>query len=166
LVYRQEDLISIALATIAIGLSFATALSNRRLRREQAFLRIHEMLITPDLQAGRKLLFEHAERGSFPDNATDDWKMINHAVSAYNTLAMYIAHGIIPKTLALAHWHHPLRDVKHAAELFRDEREQQYDRRPFAYLDDLLEQAIRHRSGLRCCRRTHRPSAQPLADAE
>ena len=64
---HNRDILSVVLATLAIGLSAWTALTSRRCRKQETFLRVHELLITSEVRRGRKLHYEGARGVSHRD---------------------------------------------------------------------------------------------------
>jgi hypothetical protein len=144
----NKDILSVVLATVAIAVSAWTVYAGRRSRRQDTFLRIHELLISPDVQRGRKLLYEGARSGRFPDEGSDDLVMMNRALSLYHTVGMYVRRKVIPEKWVLDSWHHSLRDIKAAYEIFVQHRQATYHFwRPWVELEDLIGRAERYQTG-------------------
>jgi hypothetical protein len=58
---RSKELISIAIATAAVVLTLLTVLIQRRQQRHHAFQQIHDVLMTPEHQRGRWLMWDVAD---------------------------------------------------------------------------------------------------------
>src|SRR6266702_5661115 len=143
----NKDILSVILATVAISLSVWTVYANRKFRRQDTFVRVHELLISPDAQRGRKLLYEAERSGKFPDEDSDDLVTMNRALSLYNTVGMYVRRNVIPEKWVLDSWHHSLRDIKPAYERFVQHRQATYHSwRPWVELEDLIGRAERYRT--------------------
>jgi hypothetical protein len=130
--------LGILIATVAVGLSFATATLNRRQRRQDMFLRVHEMLIDIEMQRGRRLLYQCGRDGRLPPEESDDFARISRALSVHNTVAVYVRRGIVPRRWILEGWQNTLCDMRHGAMLFIAYRQQTYGWHVWRELDSLI----------------------------
>jgi hypothetical protein len=67
---RSKELIGIAIAAVAVVLSLVTVLIQRRQQRHHAFQQIHDILMTPEHQRGRWLMWDVARTGRLPDQGS------------------------------------------------------------------------------------------------
>ena len=140
------------MSTLAISLSAWTVYVGRRSRRQDTFLRVHELLISPEAQRGRRLLYQMAETGKKPDDGSDDYAVMNRALSLYDTVGMYVRRNVIPQSWVLDAWHHPLRDIRAPYEAFVRHRQADYHPwRPWLDLKDLVSRAENYRTSRPCC---------------
>lgn len=162
----NSGLVGLALSFVAIGLSVFTVVTSRRQQRDAAFARIHELLIQPDLQRGRRTLFAVRSAEDVPAVGTVAWDEANRALAMYETLGYYVAKGIVPPNQALGLWHHSIRDIRTAAGWFVEARRGTHvgGWRPWPYLHELMDRADRYRSDLSCCAsRDEREPSEPPA---
>ena len=148
---RTRDLIGIAIAAIAIILSLVTVLIQRRQQRHHAFQQIHDVLMTPEHQRGRWLMWDIARAGRLPDEGSPDYYLINRTLGMLNLLALYSQHGVIPRRWVLEVWHHPLQQMAPAVTLLVNDRITAANWRPWPQLDRLIQQAATYRSPEGCC---------------
>jgi hypothetical protein len=152
LISLNRDFLSLCIATLAVGLSFWTVLINRRQKRQETFLKIHEILTSADLQHGRKLLYESARMGTFPDDGSDEFLLVNRALAVYDAVGMYIRRRIVSKDWILDSWHHSLQDIRPAAEAFVRHRQKKHHMwKPWPDLEVLLESAEGYQTKRTCC---------------
>jgi hypothetical protein len=146
---HYKDLITLAISITAMSLTTYTVIQTRRQRRADTFIRLHELLIQPDVQRGRRLLFEAAEGKPMPASGTVEWDEINRSLALYDTLGLYVAHHFVDRETTLDVWHHSLRAIREPAEHFIAQRQSRW--RPWPHLSRLFEAAASHRSRLACC---------------
>src|SRR5688500_11153438 len=135
---RSKDLIAIAVAVIALAVSLATVLIQRRQQRRHAFQQLHEVLMTPEHQRGRWLMWDIAAAGRLPDAGSADYYLINRTLGMLNLLAVYTKSGVVPRRWVLEIWHHPLQQMTGAVTLLVDERIAAANWRPWPQLDWLI----------------------------
>jgi hypothetical protein len=112
--------------------------------RAATYQRIHELLVDPKASAGRRRLFQAADRGNFPAVGGDGWDEINYSLALYDTLAGYIKGRLVDEAVVLDAWHHPLANIASPVRQFMSIREGQAGRQPWAHLMGLLAKAERH----------------------
>ena len=122
---------------LAIGISIAgLALSGTALyvslRRDkvQRLIAIHERLIEPEIQAGRRTLYAAgaADRIKDLDSVEDaeEWDSINRSMAMFDVFGFYREKGWIPKEDAMALWVDALQGINPYARAYiarRTERE-------------------------------------------
>ena len=148
---RSKDVIAIAVAVTAVGLSLAAVLIQRRQQRRHAFQQIHEVLMTPEHQRGRWLMWEIAGAGQLPAAGSADYYLINRTLGVLNLLAIYVKNGVVPRQWVLEVWHHPLQQMADAVTMLADDRVAVANWRPWPQLDWLIGQTIDYRSEEGCC---------------
>jgi hypothetical protein len=114
---------------IAIGISIAgLALSGTALyvslRRDkvQRLIAIHEKLIDPEIQAGRRILYAAGEDGRIKDlDSTKDaneWDSVNRSIAMFDVFGFYREKAWIPPEDAMALWRDALRQFGPPARAF------------------------------------------------
>jgi hypothetical protein len=148
---RSKDLIAIAIAGIAVILSLVTVLVQRRQQRQHAFQQIHDVLMTPEHQRGRWLMWDIGDAGRLPDEGSSDYYLINRTLGMLNLLALYTRQGVVPRRWVLEVWHHPLQQMAAAVTLLVNERIAVAHWRPWPQLDWLIQETATYRSSEGCC---------------
>lgn len=148
---RSKDLIAIAIAVVAVILSLITVLVQRRQQRQHAFQQIHDVLMTPEHQRGRWLMWDIAEAGSLPDQGSPDYYLINRTLGMLDLLAFYARRGVVPRRWVLERWHHPLQQMAAAVTVLVEERIAVAGWRPWPHLNWLILEATSYRSSEGCC---------------
>ncbi|RSM37674.1 hypothetical protein DMB66_59455 [Actinoplanes sp. ATCC 53533] len=133
--------LGIFIATIAVGLSFATVVLGRRQRRQDMYLRVHETLIDVQMQRGRRLLHRCAVDGALPPEESDEFAIVSRTLSVHNAVAIYVRRGIVPQRWVLAEWRNTLCDMRRGFTLFRAYREETYGWQVLVELDTLISSA-------------------------
>ena len=147
-----------ALSTIFTVLSPAAVVGGvalwrtHRVDQRNLLLRVHERLIDPEMQQGRRLLHRHAEDGVAWWDATEpdleqDRDKINASLAFFDTVGWYVKRKHIKADDLLALWAVPIqrawRRSKHPYVMYRREREG-WDCWPFfEFLADRSEQYLR-----------------------
>jgi hypothetical protein len=157
-------ILALVVAATAAGLSLANTLLNRRYRRQDAYLRMHDLLTTPDMSRGRRLVYAIGRGKAIPEYGTEDYDAVNRVLNAHNNLATYVRRGVIAKPWALDAWHHTLRDLAPGAKAFIDHRAQQHSWRLWTDLEQLISDAAGYNSRRPCCRTDAAPTSAPPAD--
>ncbi|WP_037864968.1 hypothetical protein, partial [Streptomyces sp. NRRL S-340] len=63
---------------------------SRRKDKRDLFLRMHEQLVSPDKQRGRRLIYDMAATGRSVDDLTaDEYEAINNALAYLDVLGVY-----------------------------------------------------------------------------
>ena len=156
---RSKDLIAITIALVAVILSLVTVLVQRRQQRRNAFQQIHDVLMSPEHQRGRWLMWDIADTGRLPDQGTPDYYLINRTLGMLDILARYTRHGVVPRRWVLETWHHPLQQMAAAVTLLVDERVAVGHWRPWPQLGWLIRAAQTYRSTEGCCLPPPEPAA-------
>lgn len=95
-----------AIGAIVISMT-AFSISKRTERRLQ-FMRLHEIMISPESQKGRRLLHSHATSltrlNVLRATRSADFDLVNRAVSLHHTLAIYARRDYIPLDVARDQW--------------------------------------------------------------
>lgn len=104
------DYIPLALSGLALLVSAVTYRDRRRQDRRDLFLRVHERLVDPDIQHGRRLLYERVDSVSdaahLREHEVEVYQLINRAVAMFDIFAMYVQRGYINRDVALEEWGH------------------------------------------------------------
>jgi hypothetical protein len=150
---RFKDLIAIAIALVAVVLSLITVLIQKRQQQRDAYRHIQDVLMSEDIQRGRWMVIAIGlGRLPLPDQLSTDFYLLNRTLGIYDTLAMYVRRGVVPRTWVLDMWHHPLRRMRAGAEkLAERHQETGLTWRPWPELWSLLDQADSYRTSLVCC---------------
>lgn len=150
---ESKDLLTAAVAVLGVGLALSAALTNRGQRRRDALYRVHDLLTSTDQQRGRRLLFEAARAGQFPDLDSDEYATMNRAIATLDAVGLYARRRIVPRRWLLDIWHHPFTDIRPAAYAFIAYRRSRNNTgwRGGQRLEDLLDQASRYRTRRACC---------------
>ena len=98
----------VLISVFALAVSVAAFLISLRRDRRDLFLSMHERLIDPDLQEGRRVL--HARINSVEDvkqlldASPREYALVNRALAMLDIFGMYVARGYIDKRVALEEW--------------------------------------------------------------
>jgi hypothetical protein len=133
--------LGVLIATVAVGLSFATALLNRRQRQEDMYLRVHETLIDIDMQRGRLALHQVGVSGRLPPEGGDEFARISRTLSVHNAVAIYVRRGIVPRRWVLDEWRNTLCDMRRGMTIFKEYRQSTYGWLVLEELDGLIASA-------------------------
>jgi hypothetical protein len=82
-------IIGTVISVVALGVSLFILVDSRRLDRRDLLLKLHEQLIAPDRQTGRRLLYQLACQPveSWRD---DQFDLVNGALAYFDVIAMYV----------------------------------------------------------------------------
>jgi len=89
-------LINVAVAAIAVGISFLAVMRSNQQQQRDAFFRSQEMLMASDLQQGRRLLGRATRAGELPAN-DEDYELVERALSNFNTVATLVRLRVVPR---------------------------------------------------------------------
>lgn len=98
---------TVGLALVAVILSFCALVIAKRSERHQLFVRLHELMTSPDSQAGRRILHDlntDEDITRLKKKRPGDFDLVNRAVGLYNTLGLYAKNGDLPLKKAKEHW--------------------------------------------------------------
>ena len=133
--------LGVLVATMAVGLSFATAAFNRRQRQQDMYLRVHETLIEVEMQHGRRALYECGRTGKLPPEGSTEFARISRTLSVHNAVAIYIRRGIVPRRWVLQEWRNTLCDMRRGLDTFRRYRQVTYGWPVLVELEALIASA-------------------------
>jgi hypothetical protein len=150
---------NLALATVAISLSFFTLRAGRQQQRYNAYVRAEEFLLAPDQQAGRSKIYAAERAGRLPAD-DGDFDAILRAFGGFNTVARLARRGALPRVWLLEEWHHHLRGMRVVFDSVLAQRALWHQFHPWVELDDLISDATSFVSTRACC---HGPSLAELA---
>jgi hypothetical protein len=142
------DVVGVALATLAIGLSLVTVLVQRRQHQRDAYRQMYQALMADDLHRGRWLVVEIGRTGVVPDEP-EERRLVYRTLGTFDNLAMYVRHRVVPRSWVLDVWHHPLREMRDGAQVVRDA--DPTDAVPWPQLWKLFDEADSYKSNLACC---------------
>jgi hypothetical protein len=99
---------SLFISLVALSVAVATLLTKRKQDRRDLFLKMHERLIDPDLQNGRRILreciksVEDAEKMRLGD--PESYRLVGRALAMFDILGCYVRRGYIDEQLVLEEW--------------------------------------------------------------
>lgn len=114
---RIANTVVAATALIAIILAYVTIRMQRQGNGDQAFLRLHEILVSDEMRAGRGLLIEAGKSETLPDFNTAEYRQMTHALGGLETAGIYIEQRLMTGKRFIAIWHHNLRAMRAGADL-------------------------------------------------
>jgi hypothetical protein len=116
--------ISIAAFLFALVNFLVTLIRDRR----RLFLSMHERLIDPDLQRGRRLLVNEVHSVEdvqvVRERSEDDYQLMNRALAMFDIFGMYVRRRYISRKLAFEEWGHTFAKVAEHGQYFIDHRAQ------------------------------------------
>jgi hypothetical protein len=145
-----KDLLAICIALIAVVVSLITIIMQRRESQRAAYREIYTVLMSEDLHRGRWYIFAIRTPDEIP-SAGEDRRLIYRTLGVFDNLAMFVRHRVVPTKWVLDVWHHPLRDMRPAADLIRAQYTANTGQIPWPELWSLFSKAETYRSSLPCC---------------
>lgn len=134
---------------VAVVLSVVALVRSSRLDRRDLFLRIHEMLLEPEVVKGRRRLYaikdEYQARSVHEDPV--DYTAVHRALALFDLLAKYADNGWIDERTALEEWGHSLVSAREPGRLFIDARSVHVNWRSWPDFERLAERADRFLAG-------------------
>lgn len=138
--------VPIVLSIAALVFSFYVFLDSRKRDQRDVFIKIHELLISEDIQRGRYLLFQKVTDEESVRRLTDEeFRDINRSISAYNLLGVYLKNGYVNERDVIEVWGRPVYRAWISAQPFLALREylQGYKAMPFfATLAERVQEAL------------------------
>ena len=117
-------MLSIVVSIAAVAISLISLFVSRRKDRRDVFLKLHEMLISPDLQNGRRVLFQlHGRAGRIDDLSPEDYAAANRALAAFDVAGLYCHKKYVSQDEVIELWAASLTRMKYAARSFLDHRD-------------------------------------------
>jgi hypothetical protein len=147
----HNGIIALIIAALAAALSLTNTLLNRRYRRQDAYLKMHELLTDPEIQQGRRLISRIGRTGELPEIDSDEHIAISRTLVTHNNLAMFIRRGVISKRWVLDAWHHTLRELEAGTAVYISRRRQIHRWRVYSELEQLIADAVNYKSNQPCC---------------
>lgn len=145
----MERQVSLAISVTALALSLSVFLHGRWRDKRDLLLKLHEQLVSAEKQAGRRLLYEMAERQlNVEDLSQDEHLAINNTLAAFNLLGIYYQRRYIRRADALELWAVPIVRAVPAAKTFLAHRDAQKGTEIFPQLRAMqhdAEQYLRRR---------------------
>lgn len=140
-------------AALAIVLAYISIRAQRKADDNQAFLRLHEVLMGDEMRVGRALLIESGKIGSLPDLNTRQNRQMTHALGGLETAGIYIDQGLMSLDRFIIVWHHNLRAMQRAAEMMTKQRVEEHEGWwPWPHLWPLFDAAaVFHDPRMICC---------------
>lgn len=138
---------AVILSIAALLFSAFVFVYNRRSSKRELLLRMHEQLLSPERQHGRRVLFELVERNQTPENLTvEEFRDANHALSLLGMLGFIYCKRYIPRQDVLDLWALTTMRVVDAAEKsgFLALRDAQNGAPIWPYLRRFVEDARQH----------------------
>lgn len=167
----NKDLVGIALAFVAIVVSLVTVLISRRQQQANNFLAVQELMLTPELQRGRILLYRAGITGEVPSTESADYYLMVRALAVFDLMGSYVRRGIIKRRWVLEYWHPRLQSLRPGYEAMHLDRQEAYPYRVHDRPDllELMERAERYVCHRVCCangRREQRARSREVAPSE
>ncbi|MBT2527953.1 hypothetical protein J7E91_21650 [Streptomyces sp. ISL-99] len=127
-----------AISILAFGISIFSLVDRKRLDKRDLTLKLHETLISPELQAGRHILF-NLDR-EVTELSREEYGSANRALATLDVAGFYCAKGYINEGDFLDLWSPSLAKLKHKAAPFLAHRdaERPADLPAWPYLENLL----------------------------
>ena len=137
--------IPVGISLLAVGVSLLLWWDQRRQDKRNLFLKIHEALVDPDLQEGRRLLFartwtqEDVEKCRL--DRPNEYQLINRALAMLDIFALYVEKKYVIKQMVLEEWSHIVTRAATYGQPFIEDRAARHQFRPFPHLQGLAEEA-------------------------
>jgi hypothetical protein len=145
-------IINITVALIAVTLSLVALNSSRRQQRFDAILRVDDYLLQDDIVHGRRLLYESSRRGKLLENEEEIHTMFR-ALTRFDSAAILVKSGLVPKRWMLETWHPALRLLRPALLLMIDYSHHNWGTgNNWPALTKLVEEAREFKCQEDCCR--------------
>ena len=141
------------IATLAVVVSLATVIMQRRQERRAAYREIYTTLMSDDLHQGRWLIRNTSKTHVIPKDELEV-RLIYRTLGVFDNMAMFARHKVIPVKWVLEVWHHPLNEMRAGVETIRKyakESKVTTAAEPWPQLWILLDKAQTYRSTLPCC---------------
>jgi hypothetical protein len=74
---ENKDLLALILAVVGVTVSLVTVGMSIRQARLNAYTRIHELLVSPEIAKGRRMLFLASAADALPEPGDPGWDEIN-----------------------------------------------------------------------------------------
>jgi hypothetical protein len=102
------------------------------------FLKIHETLISDDLQRGRQVAYVKLTDEASVETLNDqEYREINRALGTYNMLGVFLAKGYVNRDDVMMLWAEPIVNFWRTTRCFIDQREHAHGFRPYKHFEML-----------------------------
>ncbi|MFJ4714474.1 hypothetical protein [Streptomyces sp. NPDC088785] len=118
--------IAVAISAVALLLSLYSIFRSVRNDRRDIYLKLHESLIDPKLQAGRKVL--HEMRGGVEELTPEEYELANRALASLDVAGFYCAKNYVREKDFLELWAASLVTLQRSAGPFLAYRDAQRPR--------------------------------------
>lgn len=103
------DILPLIISVVALTVSALGYGDSRRRDKRDTFLKVHENLTGDDKLHGRQLLFEKvSDTASVEALSRDEYRLINRALSAYESLGLYVRRGYVKERDVMEIWAVPV----------------------------------------------------------
>jgi hypothetical protein len=116
------SLLSLIISTIAISLTTYTVIENRKQKRIDSYVKAQELLMRPDVQDGRTILYEMRSTGTMPVSPEDRAKVFR-SLATFNSAANLAYRGAVPLEWLVDFWHDHLMELQPGYDLAVKSRE-------------------------------------------
>jgi hypothetical protein len=116
---QVKDLIGIMIATFAVILSLTTVLIQKKQQQRDAYRQVYDVLMSPELHRGRWTIVDIGKGMKIPGRDSTEFFLVYRTLGVFDALATYTRHRIVPRSLVLKVWRHPLLDMREGAEIVR-----------------------------------------------
>ncbi len=138
--------LALCVSGVAFLFSLALWLERRRQDKRDMFLRIHDALVEPDLQRGRRLLFARTWTVADVDDCfrtrPEEWDLINGAMAMFDVFALYAEMGYVKEDLVIREWGHIIYRVATRGQPVIDFRAKKDNLRPWPHLRRIAPKAM------------------------
>jgi hypothetical protein len=139
---------SICLSIAALAFSIYVFVDSHARDRRDVFSKIHEILISDELQRARYVLFDKVtDEASVVQLSASDFRDVNRALATYNTLGFYCQKGYVSEREVIEIWGRSLMRAWHAFQPFLAYREKRHGFAPVEYYRALAHKAETDLSG-------------------
>ncbi|MFF2124511.1 hypothetical protein ACFVW1_03755 [Streptomyces olivochromogenes] len=117
----------LVVSVIALLVSGVAVRYTTRIDKRDVFLKLHETLISPELQRGRRVLFDlYRRQGVVEDLSQEDYELANRALAALDVAAYYCEKKYVSEQDFLDLWAPALGRLKYAAAPFIEHRDRMF----------------------------------------
>jgi hypothetical protein len=113
--------VGVVISVVALVASVFSLVERRKIDRRDLTLKLHETLVSPELQAGRRLLFNLEREVS--ELSDDEYASANRALATLDVAGFYCDKGYVNEQDILDLWAPSLAKLKHKAVPFLDQRD-------------------------------------------
>ncbi|MDX3522405.1 hypothetical protein [Streptomyces scabiei] len=111
----------LAISIVALGISIFSLVDRKRLDKRDLTLKLHETLTSPELQAGRRIIFNLDREVS--ELGQEEYQSVNRALATLDIAGFYCAKGYINEDDFLDLWSPSLAKLKQKALPFLEHRD-------------------------------------------